>query len=399
MGDANKSKNNDSRRFSTLAVHAGAESPEQYGPGTTPIYQTSTFQLTDKVYKSMREGKPRDALIYTRYDNPTVRAVERKIAALEHADDALVFASGMGAISCAMEAFLKAGDRLVCAEDLYGLTRALVSTRLPALGVEVELVPTMDKNAWKKALSRPAKVVYCEGISNPLLRLADLEVIANFAHRAGSIVIVDNTFATPINSRPLEQGFDVVLHSGSKYLAGHTDLICGAAAGRREMIQKLWDRRMMGGACLDPHAAFLLERGIKTLAIRVTRQNENALKTASYLENHPKVEWISYPGLPSHPQHTLAQRQLNGFGGMVTFAHATDDLALKCLRSTKLIREATSLGGVETVASMPMNTSHARLSETELRAVGIRAGIIRLSLGIEDYEDIIEDLEQALAQV
>jgi len=384
-------------KFSTLAVHAGAESPGQYGPGTTPIYQTTTFQLTDEVYKGMREGKSRDVLIYTRYDNPSVRAVERKIAALEGAEDALVFASGMGAISSALEAFLKAGDRLVCAEDLYGLTRVLVTHRLPALGVEVEIVPTIDKNAWKKALSRPAKVVYCEGISNPLLRLADLEVIANFGHRAGAIVMVDNTFATAFNSRPLEQGFDIVLHSGSKYLAGHSDLICGAAAGRREMMQKLWDRRLMGGACLDPHAAFLMERGIKTMSIRVERQNENAMKAATYLEGHPNVEWLSYPGLPSHPQNALAQRQLSGFGGMVTFATSSDETALKVLRKMQLIREATSLGGIETVASMPMNTSHARMSEAELRTAGIRQGTIRLSLGIEDCEDIIEDLKRALA--
>ncbi len=384
-------------KFSTLAVHAGAEEAGQYGPGTTPIYQTTTFQLTDEVYKGMREGKSRDVLIYTRYDNPTVRAVERKIAALEGAEDALVFASGMGAISSALEAFLKAGDRLVCAEDLYGLTRVLVTGRLPALGVEVEIVPTTDKNAWKKALSRPAKVVYCEGISNPLLKLADLEVIANFGHRAGAIVMVDNTFATAYNSRPLEQGFDIVLHSGSKYLAGHSDLICGAAAGRKEMMHKLWDRRLMGGACLDPHAAFLMERGIKTMSIRVERQNANALQVASFLEGHPNVEWITYPGLASHPQNALAQRQFSGFGGVVTFATATDESALKLLRKMRLISEATSLGGVETVASMPMNTSHVRMSEAEMRAIGIRPGIIRLSLGIEDCEDVIDDLKQALS--
>ncbi len=384
-------------KFSTLAVHAGSEPPGDYGPGTTPIYQTTTFQLTDEVYKGMQEGKSRDVLIYTRYDNPTVRAVERKIAALEGAEDALVFASGMGAISAALEAFLKAGDRLVCAEDLYGLTRVLVTNRLPALGVEVELVPTIDKNAWKKALARPAKVVYCEGISNPLLRLADLEVIANFGHRAGAIVMVDNTFATAFNSKPLEQGFDVVLHSGSKYLAGHTDLICGAAAGRKEMMSKLWERRLMGGACLDPHAAFLMERGIKTMSLRVERQNDNALKVATLLTSLPSIEWVSYPGLPSHPQHALAQRLLSGFGGMVAFAMSSDETALKSLRRLKLIREATSLGGVESVASMPMNTSHARMSEAELRTAGIRPGTIRLSLGIEDIEDIIEDLKQALA--
>jgi len=383
-------------KFSTLAVHAGAEAPGQYGPGTTPVYQTTTFQLTDEVYKGMREGKSRDVLIYTRYDNPTVRAVERKIAALEGSEDALVFASGMGAISAALEAFLKAGDRLVCAEDLYGLTRVLVTNRLPALDVEVEMVPTTDKAAWKKALSRPAKVVYCEGISNPLLKLADLEVIANFGHRAGAVVMVDNTFATAVNSRPIENGFDIVLHSGSKYLAGHTDLICGAAAGRKEMMQKVWDRRLMGGACLDPHAAFLLERGIKTLSIRVERQNENAFKIATFLEKHKNVEWVSYPGLVSHPQNSLAIRQLSGFGGVIAFAVNSDVLALKVLRNFKLIREATSLGGVETVASMPMNTSHARMSEPELRAIGIRQGTIRLSIGIEDCDDILEDLNKAL---
>ena len=383
-------------RMSTLSVHAGAEPPGDYGPGTTPIYQTTTFQLTDEVYKGMREGRQRDVLIYTRYDNPTVRAVERKIAALEGAEDALVFASGMGAISCALEAFLKTGDRLVCAEDLYGLTRVLVTNRLPSLGIEVELVPTTDNNAWKKALSRPTKAVYCEGISNPLLKIADLEVIANFAHRNGALALIDNTFATPIISRPLELGFDVVLHSGSKYMSGHTDVICGAAAGKKELVNKIWDRRLIGGACMDPHPAYLMERGLKTLALRVERQNQSALTLATWLAKHKKVEWISYPGLENHPQHELAKRQFSASGAMIAFALETDAHALKVLRKLKLIREATSLGGVESVVSMPMNTSHARMSETELRATGIRAGMIRLSIGIEDVEDLQEDIEQAL---
>ncbi len=383
-------------RMGTIAVHAGEEPEAQFGPGTTPIYQTSTFKLTDAVYKAMREGRYRDELVYTRYDNPTCRAVERKLAQLENSEDALIFSSGMGAISAAMETFLKTGDRLVCGEDLYGLTRTLVTQRFPTMGIEVELVPTTDNNAWKKALTRPARAIYCEGISNPLLRLADLEVIANFAHRAGALAIIDNTFATPINSRPLEQGFDLVVHSASKYLGGHTDLICGAVAGKKELIGKVWERRLIGGACLDPHAAFLLERGMKTLALRMRAQSAGAGRLAEFLAGNPKVEWISYPGLESHPQHQLAKRQLEGFGGMVTFALKTDEYALKTIRRLKIIKEATSLGGVESVVSMPWNTSHSRLSEPELRATGIRPGIIRMSIGIEDVEDLVEDWEQAL---
>jgi cystathionine beta-lyase/cystathionine gamma-synthase len=394
-----KSKNRDkanSPKLATIAVHAGLNDTAEYGPGTTPIYQTSTFRSTDAVYRAFKEGRYRDELIYTRYNNPSIRAVEMKIAALEGSDDALVFASGMGAISCALEAFLKTGDRLVAADDLYGLSRSLISGRFPSLGVEIEFVPTTDNNAWKKSLSRPAKVVYCEGISNPLLRIADLEVIANFAHRAGAVAIIDNTFATPVNSRPLDFGFDLVLHSGTKYLAGHTDLICGSAAGSTELIQKLWERRLIGGACIDPHAAFLLERGLKTLPLRMERQNRNAGEIARFLQTSNKVTWVSYPDLPSHPQFELAKRQLSGSGGMVAFSLSTDEQALKFMRKLKIIREASSLGGVESVISMPMNTSHARLSELELRSAGITPGTLRLSVGIEDVADLIDDITQGL---
>lgn len=382
--------------LSTIAVHSGEEPRGAYGPGTTPIYQTATFQLTDAVYKAMQGGHPRDELIYSRYDNPTCLALERKLAALEGAEDALVFSSGMAAISVALETFLKAGDRLVCAEDLYGGVRSLVVNRFPTFGIEVELVPTTDNAAWKRALSRPTRLVYCEGISNPLLRVADLEVIANFAHRAGALAVIDNTFATPVNSKPLEHGFDIVVHSATKYLGGHTDLIAGSLAGRRELVGKCWDRRMQGGACLDPHTAFLVERGVKTLVLRMKAQNANAAKVAAFLSRDARVEMVSYPGLESHPQHELAARQLSGFGGMVAFALPSAQKAISSMRNLKLIKEATSLGGVESVISMPINTSHARLTEAELRAAGIRPGTLRLSCGIEDVEDLIADLDQAM---
>ena len=383
-------------KLATKVVHAGFETKYEYGPGTTAIYQTSTFKLTDAVYSAMRENRARDELIYTRYDNPTLGAVERKLAALEDAEDTLVFSSGMAAISAALETFLKPGSRLVCGEDLYGGTFTLVTERLPKQGVKVDLVPTEDVDAWEQALNVHADVVYCETITNPILKLADVERITRMAHAVGGLMMVDNTFATPINFRPLEMGVDLVIHSGSKYLGGHTDLICGVISGSRDLIEDVWRRRTIGGACLDPHAAYLLERGIKTLAIRVERQNQNAAKIANYLDKHQRVRWVSYPGMPSHQQHKMAERILDGYGGMVAFAVDTDEIGLRFMKQLQVIREATSLGGVESVVSMPMNTSHALWTPQQLRVAGIKPGTLRLSCGIEGVEDLISDLERAL---
>lgn len=380
----------------TLAVHAGSHSEENHGPGVTPVYQSSIFKLSEAVYAAMKENRARDELIYTRYDNPSVRAVERKIAALETAEDALAFSSGMGAISAVFETFLKQGDRLVCGRDLYGGTYTLVTERLPEIGVDVELVPTENIDAWEDALSEPASVVYCESITNPVLKLGDLRRIAELAHKQNALSVVDNTFATPINLRSLELGIDLVIHSGSKYLGGHSDLICGVVSGSKDVINRLWRRRTIGGACLDPHAAYLLERGLKTLAIRVEKQNYNAREIAAYLVHHPKVTWVSYPGLDSHPQHELASNMLDGYGGMVAFALQTDNEGLVFMKRLKIIREATSLGGVESVISMPMNTSQALLSDKELLNAGIRPGTLRLSVGIEAIDDLKSDIEQAL---
>jgi len=390
----------DSKRgLATLAVHAGSELDLMLAPGVTPIYQSSTFKLTEAVYSSMRENRARDELIYTRYDNPSIRSVERKIASLEGAEDALVFSSGMGAISAVLETFLKPGDRLVCGRDLYGGTHTLVTERLPSLGIRIELVPTDDSEAWHRAFAEGARLAYCESITNPVLKLADLRQIADLAHRAGALAVVDNTFATPVNLRPLELGMDLVIHSGSKYLGGHSDLICGAVSGTKAMLDEIWRRRTIGGACLDPHAAFLLERGMKTLAIRVERQNHNAITLARFLESREQVIWVSYPGLTSHPQHQLADKILDGSGGMIAFAVKSDGDGLKLMKQLRLIREATSLGGVESVISMPMNTSQALWSWEQLAEAGIRPGTLRLSCGIEDIDDLIADLEEALDEL
>lgn len=382
--------------LSTLAVHAGALETPQFGPGTTPIYQTTTFALTDEVYAAMREGRSRDILVYSRYDNPTIRAVERKMAALEGAEDALLFSSGMGAISGLFGAYLRPGDRLVISDNLYGYTRTLVEGPVRRYGVEVVFVAGADDRQWEEALRQPARMVYCETISNPLLRLVDLRRVAGLARAAGAISAIDNTFASPVNSRPLGDGFDLVIESATKYLNGHTDVTAGFVSGSHALIKLLWEHRTAFGSNADPHAAYLLERGMKTLVLRVECQNRSAARVTDFLSEHKSVEWVTYPGHTNHPQADLARRQLTGFGGMVAFSVGSDERAINLMRSLKVIKEATSLGGVESVISMPMNTSHARMSIEDLARHGITPGTLRLSVGIEETSDLIADLEQAL---
>lgn len=384
-------------KAATVAVHTQPADKEP-NAGVTPVYQTSTFLPSDEMYSAMIENRPRDELIYTRYDNPTVRAVEKKLAALEGAEDSLVFSSGMGAISTVLKTFLRSGDRLVCGRDLYGQSHTLISEILPEYGIQVDMVPTENNDAWREALSSPANLVYCEAITNPQLKVADLRSIADAAKSAGAICAVDATFATPVNVQPISLGFDLSIHSGSKYLGGHSDLICGAVSGSKSLIDDLWKRRTLGGTNLDPHAAYLMDRGMKTLYVRVERQNQNAHQVAEFLVNHSSVKWVSYPGLESHPQHSIAVDQFSGFGGMVAFALESDDtVSLAFMRRLQVITETTSLGGVDSVISMPFNTSHARMSNEQREEIGIPSGACRLSCGIEHIDDLIHDLEQSLS--
>jgi cystathionine beta-lyase/cystathionine gamma-synthase len=384
---------------STIAVHAGLErEPGAPGAMTTPIYQSSTFDLTESAYRDIAESGGENAVWYTRLGNPTVAATARAIAELEGGDEALLFSSGMAATSTSLLATVPAGGRVVAADALYGDTHVLLGRLAEERGCEVEYVPVQDLTRWNAALSEGADVVFVESLSNPMLRVADLPGLAAAAHEAGALAVVDSTFATPVNLRPLEHGFDLVLHSATKYLNGHSDLLAGTAVGSEALLQSIRRRAWNDGGCLDPHSAFLLRRGLRTLELRMERHNANALEIARWLEAHPEVEAVSYPLLDSHPDRDLAGRLLGGGSGIVTVRlRGGDGRALRFLRELRLIHEAASLGGVESLACAPHNTSHLALSPAERERAGILPGTVRLSLGIEDVDDLLEDVDHALS--
>ena len=382
---------------STKAVHAG-ELPPCQGEVVTPIFQTSTFYFPTEDASTWEGKVPDGSYIYTRWGNPTTRAVEDKLAAIEGAESGLVFSSGMAAITSALLTFLGKGDHIVSVEDIYGGTYSFLRSELPRLGIDVTFVETTDLEAMEGAIRPSTKLVYLESPTNPLLKLVDIKGAARLASEHGIMSMIDSTFATPINSRPLEMGVDLVAHSCTKYLNGHSDLIAGAVLGRKQDIEQVSKKRILYGGSMDPLGAFLLLRGLKTLDVRMERHNRNGMEIARFLESHPKVEVVHYPGLASHPQHDLAKRQMSGFGGMVSFeVRGGRKAAEKVLRSFHIIKRATSLGGVDSLASMPLNSSHSSLTPQERKRLGIKDQLIRLSIGIEDLEDIIEDLDRALS--
>lgn len=384
------------RGRSTTAVHAG-ELPPSHGEVTTPIYQTSTFYFPT-ADPSTWDGKvPEGSYIYTRWGNPTTRVAEDKLAALEGAERGLVFSSGMAAITSAVLAFVGKGDHLVSVEDIYGGTYSFFRSELPRLGVDVTFVDSAEPGAIERAMRPNTRLVYLESPTNPLLKLVDIKAAAEVASRNGAKSMIDSTFATPINQRPIELGVDVVAHSCTKYLNGHSDLIAGAVLGRQEDIEAISRKRILFGGTLDPMGSFLLIRGLRTLDVRMERHNRNGMEIARFLESHPRVERVHYPGLPSHPQHALASRQMSGFGGMVSLeVRGGRGAAESALRSFQVIKRATSLGGVDSLVSMPLNSSHSSLTPQERHRLGIKDQLMRLSLGIEDAQDLIEDLDQAL---
>lgn len=382
--------------ISTTAVHAG-ELPPTQGEVVTPIYQTSTFYFPTQD-PSTWEGKvPDGSYIYTRWGNPTIRAAEDKLAALEGAEKGLLFSSGMAAITSTILSFVGKGDHLVSVEDIYGGTFSFIRSELPRLGVEVTFVDSTVPGAVAKAIRPNTKLIYLESPTNPLLKLVDIRAAAKIAKEHGIKSMIDSTFATPINQRPIDMGIDLVAHSCTKYLNGHSDLIAGVVLGREAEIESISKKRILYGGSMDPLGAFLLFRGLKTLAVRMERHNRNGTEVAQFLESHPKVERVHYPGLASHPQHGLAKEQMSGFGGMVSFeVLGGRKAAEKALRSFEVIKMATSLGGVDSLASMPLNSSHSSLTPQERQRLGIKDQLIRLSLGIEDAEDLRQDLERAL---
>lgn len=384
-------------RPETQAVRGGTDLHKKNGPLVTPIYQTSTFEVTDND-EQVRATET--DMFYTRYGNPTHTVAEKCIADLEHADGALLFASGMGAITTSILALVKSGDHIVAQRDIYGGATKFLSQWLPKLGVETTFVDTTEYEQHARAIRPNTKLLYLESPTNPTLRVVDLKKTSALAKQHGLISVIDSTFATPINSRPAEFGIDVVLHSGTKYFSGHSDLICGIAAGRTDLIAKIKETRTTLGGTMDPHAAWLLLRGIKTLAVRVQRQNDNTLRIAQFLASHPSVASVNYPFLEGHAQRALAMDQMAGGGGVLSFEVAgSGDDTRQVVESLNLFTLAPSLGGVDSLVTIPVYTSHAMISPEHRATMGVTDQLVRLSIGIESADDLIADLEQALAVV
>ena len=386
-----------SHRPETKAVRGGTDLHKKNGPLSTPIYQTSTFEVADN--DQQLRATPTD-MFYTRYGNPTHTVVERAIAELEGVERALLFASGMGAITTSILALLKSGDHIVAQRDIYGGAARFFGQWLPKLGIETTFVDTTEYDQHERLIQPNTRLLYVESPTNPILRVVDLRRVVDIARRHNLITMIDSTFATPINCRPADFGIDLVMHSGTKYFGGHSDLIAGAVAGRADLIGTIHATRTTLGGCMDPHAAWLLLRGIRTLAVRVQRQNENALRVAQFLSQHPNVRRVHYPFVDGHPQRALAMEQMRGGGGIVSFeVEGTGEDARKLSEALTLFTLAPSLGGVDSLVCIPVLTSHAMIPAEHRAKMGVTEQLIRLSVGIEHADDLIADLEQALAVV
>jgi cystathionine beta-lyase/cystathionine gamma-synthase len=378
------------QRIETQLVHAGEPRPRIGGAVEMPIFQSATYEYGG-------EGSYHDVR-YLRINNtPSQLALHAKLAALEGAEAALVTASGMAAISTTLLTVLSPGDHLLAQRCLYGGTHDLVTREFVRLGISYDFIDADRPASWPGLLRPSTRAIYVEAMTNPLLEVADLEGVVEFARAHGLVSIIDNTFASPVNYRPIAAGFNLSLHSASKYLNGHADIVAGAVAGDAASIERIRHRANHLGGCLDPHAAFLLKRGLKTLALRVRFQNDSALKVAQLLASHPAVARVNYAGLESHPRHARARRLFAGFGGVLSFelkgpAGRAEEFAARVTLPTV----APSLGGVQTLLTRPATTSHAGLSREERLDLGIGDGLLRLSVGIEATEDLLEDIRQAL---
>lgn len=378
----------------TQATRGASDLRKKHGPAATPIYQTSTFEVTDNEEQLRVTGS--DAY-YSRYGNPTNSVAERTIAELEGTDAALTFSSGMGAITTTILSLLQSGDHIVAQRDIYGGTHKFLSQWLPQLGIETTFVDTTDYEQHAAAIRPNTKLLYVESPTNPALRVVDLRKIFDLARKHALISMIDSTFGTPINQRPAEFGIDLIMHSGTKYLGGHSDLICGAVAGQTALIERILSTRTTLGNIMDPHASWMLVRGMKTVALRVARHNENAMRVAEFLEQHAKVRRVHYPFLESHPQNALARAQMSGGGGMVTFeVEGSGEDARRVSEALRLFILAPSLGGVDSLVSIPILTSHLMVPVDERKKMGVTEQMIRLSVGLEAAEDLIADLDHAL---
>jgi cystathionine beta-lyase/cystathionine gamma-synthase len=378
------------KRIETKLIHAGEPDPRILGAVSMPIFQSATFEYAgESSYHDVR---------YLRLSNsPNHLALQAKLAALENAEAALVTASGMAAISTTLLTVLRAGDHLLAQDCLYGGTHDLVTKDFAGWGLAYDFIDGDKPDSWKQKLTPKTKAIYVEAMSNPTLQVSDLKAAVQFAKEHGLVSIIDNTFASPINFRPAELGFDLSLHSCTKYLNGHTDIVGGAAIGRADLIEKIKHKLDHLGGSMDPHQAFLLHRGMKTLALRVRYQNESALRIAQFLEAHSAVTRVNYPGLESHPAHQRARQLFDGFSGMLSFELKGGVAAADRVMQRAVIPIlAPSLGGVETLMTRPATTSHSGMSREDRERLGISEGLVRVSVGIESTDELIEDFTQAL---
>jgi len=379
------------KRIDTKLIHAGEIRPRVLGAVEVPIFQSAMFET--------EEGQGYHDLKYIRLNNtPTHLALHAKIAALENAEAALVTASGMAAISTTLFALLTAGDHVLAQSSLYGGTHDLFTQDFAKFGLAHDFINADDAASWKAKLRPNTKAIYVEAMTNPLIEVADLRAVARFAREHGLTSIIDNTFASPVNFTPIDAGFDIVIHSATKYLNGHADIVGGTIAGRAETVERIRHKLNHLGGSMDPHAAFLLGRGLKTLALRMRYQNESTLRIAQFLAGHQAIERVNYAGLESHPRHARARELFSGFGGVLSFVlKGSVDVAERFMKATTLPIIAPSLGGVQTLLTRPAATSHAGMNPDERARLGISDNLIRMSVGIEATEDLIEDFEQALA--
>ncbi len=380
-------------QLNTKLIHAGEPKERYAGAVSMPIFQSSTFAFGGETnYHDLK---------YIRLNNtPNHIALHQKLADLERAEDALVTASGMAAISASLLAFLKSGDHFLAHESLYGGTHDLITKDFPELGIEYDFIDGRDPSGWHNKLRPNTKLIYVETITNPLLDVLDLNAVVSFAKSNQLVSMIDNTFASPVNYRPIEHGFDLSLHSATKYLNGHTDIVAGAAIGSKDMVTKVRHKLNHLGGALDPNACFLMHRGMKTLGLRMERQNTNSLEIATFLEGHPKVKKVNHPGLESNPNHELAKELFSGFSGMVSFEiDGNVDDADRFMSSLTLFINTASLGGVESLVTRPVQTAHSGMAKEDRLASGIKDELIRMSIGIEDAEDLIADLDQALDKI
>ena len=377
-------------RMETKLIHAGEPDPRIEGAVSIPVFQSSTYESReDESYRDIR---------YIRLNNtPNHLALHRKLAAIEGAENALVTASGMAAISTTLLAVLSSGDHLLANRTLYGGTLGFIAKDFPGLNISFDFIDGADPADWTKKLKPNTRAVYTESITNPLIQVPDLKAVSAFAKEKGLVSIVDNTFATPVNFRPSEWGFDLSLHSGTKYLNGHSDIVCGAVIGKSFWIDRVFDKLVRLGGTLDPHACFLLHRGLKTLALRVRCQNESALKLAAFLSHHPGVAGVNYAGLETSPDHVRAREFFEGFGGMLSFeVKGGLSASRQLLENLTIPIVAPSLGGVETLVTLPATTSHSQMDPEVRRRLGIADGLVRVSVGLEAVDDLINDFDQAL---